>query len=1045
MTSGSTRLLPSLAAGLLLACSGGPNGGTDGDGGDGSGDVPTFEVTPPAPPVLTPCPEGWAELPPEEPGGVTTCEPWPDGDPVTPPQMTPCPAGWTEVTDPVTATVTCDPWPEAGPAVLTPCPDGWRELADAETGTVTCDPWPEGGPHTCDVDEAHFPGEPECVVVGDTCPAGNWTDGLPATAVLYVRAGAGAGGAGTMASPFGSVAEAMAAATSGTIVALSKGTFDEAVVIPQDVTVWGACAAETLLAASAPSETEATVTVTAAGTSLRNVRVAGERLGVAVGAGGALAMDGVAVGGAMGVGISVTVGGTVTANEVIVRDTRYLATDRSRGWGIQIAGGSQFEGARVAVERNRGVGLFADEAGTTVVLSDVAVRGTEAQESDGFFGRGVNVDDGAFMELTRVSLDGNREAGALAGAVGTTLRLLDGVIRDTRSVEASGESGLGVVSTEGARVELTRALVANNRHVGVAAFDPGTTATLTDVVIRDTQPDDTGAFGRGISVGTGARLEGVRVVAERNREAGAAAEDAGSVLMLTDVVVRDTREQDASRWDGFGLSAATGARAEIQRGLFEGNRVVGISATDAGTTIDLTDVVVRDTQPGVDDDLVGRGLGVETGAVVTGRRVLLDHNREAGAAVLGTGSTWTATDLVVRDTQEQLADGVFGYGLSARDGGRLEIERAAIERNGQLGIRVMQAGSTGILTDVAVRDTVAKVADGSLGRGALIDGGGVAEIRRAVFERNREGGIVVTAGGSSLLLDDAIIRDTFASERDLLHGWGLTIQEGASADVARVLIVGSHAAGAAIVGDGTTATLVDLVVRDTEASPAAGNDFGHGLTVQEGALATVSRALVERNRDIGVFVTQPGTVLTLTDAVVRDTLAHAGTGFSGRGMHVQSGAQVDVTRLLVENNREAGITAGVTGTEVRLTDVLVLRTLERECATSTCIGFGAGVGVGSYGGAWIEMTRFLVTDSAACGIQLAHSTDADGSRFPEGGTMDLHDGEVSFNGVCGANVQTEGFDVDRLMGSVSYHDNNGMNLDMTELPVPGAEVTPSAP
>ena len=81
------------------------------------------------------------------------------------------------------------------------------------------------------------------------------------------------------------------------------------------------------------------------------------------------------------------------------------------------------------------------------------------------------------------------------------------------------------------------------------------------------------------------------------------------------------------------------------------------------------------------------------------------------------------------------------------------------------------------------------------------------------------------------------------------------------------------------------------------------------------------------------------------------------------------------------------------------------------------------------------MSGFVITSSPLCGLQLAHGADETG-RLLEGGTMDLHDGEVSFNAVCGANVQTEGFDVNRLMDDVWYHDNNGMNLDMTELPVP---------
>jgi hypothetical protein len=49
--------------------------------------------------------------------------------------------------------------------------------------------------------------------------------------------------------------------------------------------------------------------------------------------------------------------------------------------------------------------------------------------------------------------------------------------------------------------------------------------------------------------------------------------------------------------------------------------------------------------------------------------------------------------------------------------------------------------------------------------------------------------------------------------------------------------------------------------------------------------------------------------------------------------------------------------------------------------------------------------------------------------------MDLHEGDVSHHRVCGANVQTPGFDIGRLTDNVSYRDN-GRNLDADELPVP---------
>jgi len=135
-----------------------------------------------------------------------------------------------------------------------------------------------------------------------------------------------------------------------------------------------------------------------------------------------------------------------------------------------------------------------------------------------------------------------------------------------------------------------------------------------------------------------------------------------------------------------------------------------------------------------------------------------------------------------------------------------------------------------------------------------------------------------------------------------------------------------------------------------------------------------------------------------------------------------------VTRALFERNREAAVVSYGAGTAVRLRDVQVLDTLERECAPG-CAGSGSGL-VALEGGS-LEATGFEVRRSALAGIQLAR-----------GGTIDLHQGVVAENPV-GANVQTEGFDVSRLQDAVVYRDN-GRNLDSAMLFVPAPPAVTTA-
>jgi hypothetical protein len=240
---------------------------------------------------------------------------------------------------------------------------------------------------------------------------------------------------------------------------------------------------------------------------------------------------------------------------------------------------------------------------------------------------------------------------------------------------------------------------------------------------------------------------------------------------------------------------------------------------------------------------------------------------------------------------------------------------------------------------------------------------------------------------------------------------------------------------------GTRLTLEDVAVRDTR-SRESDRDFGRGLNIQDGASVQVRRAAFDRNLDAAVAAFGSGTSLILQDVVVRDTGSRATDHTYGAGLSAHGDVSVEVTRGLFERNRDVAINAVRAGCSVRLQDVVVRDTLGADCRLDSppCPGTG-GMGFGSYGGANLVASRFLVTGSALCGVQIAQGLDEFGVPFPEGGMIDLHEGEVSFNAVCGVNVQTAGFDFGRLMDRILYR-GNPANLDATALPVP--DVNPPA-
>ncbi len=593
------------------------------------------------------------------------------------------------------------PTPPAAP-VLTPCPMGWREVAPTDAEDVaTCDPWPATGEATCADDEAHFPGEPGCVRVGSACPAGDFPDGLPAgTTIVYVRAGA-SGGNGTQGAPFGLIADAVAGAAPGTIVALAKGTYDEIVTLPAGVTLWGACVAMTRVGSSTTSESAGSITTTGAGAVVKNLGIGGERPGVwLAGPASAMHLEDVVIANVKTVGIYLPAGTQLTAHTLVVRGTR-SRSDHLGGRGIDAQGG-RLDLGRAVIAANRDMGIHAT-AGAMVALADVVLRDTLGRDLDGTLGRGLSADSGATIDpAVRVVVERNLEFGVYAGS-SATMGFTDLVVRDTQR-GAAGLFGDGLSATGAATVVVSRASFDRNQRGGVSASGAGATLTLSDVAVRDSEE-------RGVSAQKGASLHLDRAVVARSRTYGvyvsgtAVAAPMGVTVTLADVVVRDTRATAAlPHVDGRGLVAQSSAGVTIDRAIFVRNRGTGVYVSDSGSSLALTDVVIEDTLS-QDDQRFGQGLSVVTGASATVARAVVRRNRDSGISVSHPGTTLTAEQVTISDTDSRELDGEFGRGISVQEGATVVVRHALIAHDRDVGVYAGGMGTVVDLTDVVVSDT----------------------------------------------------------------------------------------------------------------------------------------------------------------------------------------------------------------------------------------------------------------------------------------------------------------------------------------------------
>lgn len=659
------------------------------------------------------------------------------------------------------------PMPPAAIALpaMTPCPAGWREIASADPSSpATCDPWPATGIATCGIDQAHFPGGAGCVRIGAACPASGLPEGLPAaTPTLWVSASATGGGAdGTMARPFRTIGAALSAATSGTIVAIGAGTYDEDLIVPAGVTLWGACTATTVLTSSRVLDTtEAIVNIREGEVALRNLRIgAGAVRGGIHATGGATArVEAVIVGDIEDFGVLIDGSATVTGTDVVVRDVRSRASDRRYGMGVAAEHGSVTL-ARLAIERTQSSGFIANFPDTVVSLEDVVIREVESESGDASGGQLFQA-VASTSTLRRAYLSTGRIANVVALGTGTRLLLEDAVVLDARPTLAPGMTGLYgelVHAESAAEVRLVRARLEGAYRTGIVAR--GATVIAEDALLADIRGEmSTGDLGHGVLVDFAGTFTATRMRIDRPRLSGVIAMGAGSTVSATDILVSEVRPGAADVQWGFGIVVAQQATGTIERGEVSNAVGVGIIASDMGTSLTADDVTVRSTQPH-SEGRWGRGVHAQYGGAIAGNRWLLEGNHEGAVSLSFDGTSITLSDLVARDTLPRPGN-EFGYGVQAIENARLTLTRAVFERCHEVGI-ISGLGATVMAQDLVVRDTQPTVR--ALGRGISAQSGSIVQVARAVISGSRETAIAALEPGTSVTMTDARLVDTRTTE-----------------------------------------------------------------------------------------------------------------------------------------------------------------------------------------------------------------------------------------------------------------------------------------
>ncbi len=543
----------------------------------------------------------------------------------------------------------------------------------------------------------------------------------------------------------------------------------------------------------------------------------------------------------------------------------------------------------------------------------------------------------------------------------------------------------------------------------------------------------------------------------------------GASFTLTDGVIAYTTSADGRA--ATGIFTRDQAHVTLQRVAIRETTGAAIEAS-VGTRVDLTDVAISDIHPEPNSGEGGFGVVALAGAEIHARRLRVERVEQSGILALGEDTTMALDEFVIDDIRTSPGNVPGALGIQSREGASVSLERGVVSRFGAIGVYVYEGALTA--SDIVVHG--GRGDDPSLAHGAFM----TTYTSSTMVERAKVdafGIAIASQRMSTTRFTDLTVVPGENRAPGLVNGRALSVWGGASLEAARVEVTG-HSEAALVVTDGH-ADVVDLAVADTQLEVSGEIGGGGGVLFQNGSTGSVERARLEQSRQYAFVAQDEGTDVRLDDVVAIEPRAIDADGTMGRALYMVAGAHVSLSRALFERAHDTAVML-VEGATVDASDLRVEASGRGESpgspglasrASPTCIqlqsgakgafdrveldacpGIGAaaydagtelslvnahiggtrpscedceapsfGFGAATYFGGALSLERFVVDDSARCGLGL------DGAS-----SLHLSEGRVVDNpiGVC---IETGMVD-DALVDTVELR--NERNLLSETLPVP---------
>ena len=276
---------------------------------------------------------------------------------------------------------------------------------------------------------------------------------------------------------------------------------------------------------------------------------------------------------------------TARVRRTIVRAQKYDDYEAARG--LEVADGARMDVEDSMVSECPETQVIVEGPGSVLHAERLTLR-TDVPEGEPQHGMGVVATEGGRVELGSSAVVETRIFGLLVQLEAEIVADASLVAMTMSAIGANdfGDQpyGLAAAVLPGAHLTLTSSSLVHNRSMGVFVRGEGASASLTGTLVDDTLPGDDGAFGRGINVQDGARLDVISSAVLRSHDTGIIA--FGSQFVLTDSVVAATARGSSPEWGdkiAIDVAVAVGSHLEANGSTLSASPDIGliVSASSA--------------------------------------------------------------------------------------------------------------------------------------------------------------------------------------------------------------------------------------------------------------------------------------------------------------------------------------------------------------------------------------------------------------------------------------------------------------------------------